>query len=229
MVRPAGCLKNQQERTRKKPVTYAAQCSVDLWSPLKRSKTPHMPMSHVQVKYMWHHKASMFLTWYAISANLLLSSARQCSFDSAVCKMHVFFLMPLVGSVSMALAEKCWGTVEVCRDGKCGGVCTDTWRSNEDSKMICENLRCGDPIQGPLTRQINDLPVSYYSVYCSENVRNMNMCKFIPNKDSDCKTAAQVICKGNVYSCFIHDRKFMLTPALFIRTLGLSLLKIVKA
>ncbi|XP_058641429.1 scavenger receptor cysteine-rich type 1 protein M160 [Onychostoma macrolepis] len=107
-----------------------------------------------------------------------------------------------LGSVSVALrnplAEKCWGMVEVCIDDKCGGICTDTWRSNEDSKMICENLGCGEPFQGQLTLKKNYLSVSFYSVYCSENMRNMSMCRFIHNKDSDCNTAAQVICTDSI-------------------------------
>ncbi|KTG31847.1 hypothetical protein cypCar_00027801, partial [Cyprinus carpio] len=119
--------------------------------------------------------------------------------------------------------EKCWGMVKVCGDGKCGGVCSNTWRTN-DSKTICENLDCGNPIRAQLPLQINNLPATYRSVYCSEKVQNMNMCNFIPNKNSTCKPLAQVICTGNVNSPFIQDQIFTLTPALFIRTV-----KIVKA
>ncbi len=111
------------------------------------------------------------------------------------------------------LGEKCWGAVKVCGDSKCGKVCRDTWRTNEDSKMICGNLGCGDPIRAQLPLQINNPSVTYHSVYCSEKVQHMNMCNFIPNKDSICNTPAQVICAGNVNSRFIQDQKTLLTPA----------------
>ncbi|XP_059358914.1 scavenger receptor cysteine-rich type 1 protein M130-like [Carassius carassius] len=52
-----------------------------------------------------------------------------------------------------SLGEKCWGMVKVCGDGKCGGVCSNTWRTDEDSKMICGNLGCGNPIQAQLPRK----------------------------------------------------------------------------
>ncbi|XP_042585217.1 antigen WC1.1-like [Cyprinus carpio] len=94
--------------------------------------------------------------------------------------------------------EKCWGMVKVCGDGKCGGVCSNTWRTNEDSKMICENVGCGNPIRAQLPLQINNLSATYRSVYCSEKVQNMNMCNFIPNENSTCEPLAQVICTDSI-------------------------------
>ncbi|XP_059358913.1 scavenger receptor cysteine-rich type 1 protein M130-like [Carassius carassius] len=97
-----------------------------------------------------------------------------------------------------SFGEKCWGMVKVCGDGKCGGVCSNTWRTDEDSKMICGNLGCGNPIQAQLPLQINNLPATYSSVYCSENVQNMTMCNFIPNKNPTCKSLAHVICRDSI-------------------------------
>lgn len=147
--------------------------------------------------------------------------------------MHVFLLMPPVGSVSVKLSKGCWGTVEVCREEQvgereCGEICSYTWRTDVDSNMICGNLGCGTPIPGQLTHQINSPNVSYYSVYCSKNVKNMSMCNFIPKKNFTCNFPAQVICTGNVKSCFIHGQKFMLTHALFIRILDLSHIKLLR-
>ncbi|XP_026126537.1 scavenger receptor cysteine-rich type 1 protein M160-like [Carassius auratus] len=93
-----------------------------------------------------------------------------------------------------SLGEKCWGMVKVCGDDQCGGVCSNNWRTDEDSRMICGNLGCGNPIQAKLPLQINNLPATYSSVYCSENVQNMIMCNFIPNKNPTCKSLANVIC-----------------------------------
>ncbi len=141
--------------------------------------------------------------------------------------MLVFLLMSHVGSKRMdsqvSLREECWGTVNVCRDGKCGGVCRDTWR-NEDSKMICTDLGCGDQISKQLQFKINKPPVTYHSVYCSEKVLNMKMCLFIPNNDSTCNTPAQVICTGNVNSWFIQDQKMCYLLLLVLVNLGLVLL-----
>ncbi|XP_077078848.1 scavenger receptor cysteine-rich type 1 protein M130 [Siphateles boraxobius] len=112
------------------------------------------------------------------------------------------------GSVSVTLRnkpekekdERCWGTVEVCKNGKCGGVCRDTWKI-EDSTKICVDLGCGKPIQ---TQLKNPIPTQYsgsvnhYSVYCLNEVKNINMCRFIPNTDSKCNIPAQVICTDSV-------------------------------
>ncbi|XP_050972473.1 antigen WC1.1 [Labeo rohita] len=111
-------------------------------------------------------------------------------------KQETYAEVKCSGSVSVELQNECWGTVKVCREGKCGGVCSDTWRANED-QMICGNLGCGDSVQAQLTLPSDNLSVSYYSVYCSGE-KNMSMCKFIPNKDSVCKTPAQVMCTGSI-------------------------------
>ncbi|XP_052420254.1 deleted in malignant brain tumors 1 protein-like [Carassius gibelio] len=97
-----------------------------------------------------------------------------------------------------SLGEKCWGMVKVCGDDQCGGVCSNNWRTDEDSKMICGNLGCGNPIPAQLPLQINNLPATYSSVYCSENVQNMIMCNFIPNKNPTCKSLAHVICTDSI-------------------------------
>ncbi|XP_043102263.1 scavenger receptor cysteine-rich type 1 protein M130 isoform X2 [Puntigrus tetrazona] len=96
------------------------------------------------------------------------------------------------------LEQKCWGTVKVCSDNKCGGVCSNTWRRDEDSKMICGNLGCGEPIQASLPFTKIDLLVTYHSMYCSEKVQNMNMCNFIPDKNSACSSPANVICAESI-------------------------------
>ncbi|KAK7145628.1 hypothetical protein R3I93_013384 [Phoxinus phoxinus] len=96
--------------------------------------------------------------------------------------------------------ESCWGTVEVCHDGICGGVCKDTW-TIEHSAKICDNLGCGKPIQSLLKNPFLTKysgSVNHYSVYCLKEVKNISMCRFIPISDSTCKVPAQVICTGSV-------------------------------
>lgn len=130
-------------------------------------------------------------------------------------------MMPLVGSVKVTLRnkpekekdERCWGTVEVCKDGTCGGVCRDTW-TIEDSTKICSDLDCGKPIQSQLKQDKYQYQyrgsVNHYSVFCLNEVKHLNMCRFIPINDNICKNPAQVICTGNVYSCFVHNQLFMI-------------------
>ncbi len=98
----------------------------------------------------------------------------------------------------VSLREECWGTVNVCRDGKCGGVCRDTWR-NEDSKMICTDLGCGDQISKQL--QFKIISHRSHTIVCTaqKSAKYENV-PFIPNNDSTCNTPAQVICTGNVNS-----------------------------
>lgn len=49
------------------------------------------------------------------------------------------------GSIKVDLTEGCWGHVNVCVEGKCGGVRNDTWLE-EKSKSLCKNLGCGTAI-----------------------------------------------------------------------------------
>lgn len=112
-------------------------------------------------------------------------------------------MLPFLGSVNVKLrnplAERCWGAVEICRGDKCGGVCSETWFSKH-SRMICQNLGCGVPVQSESFKKDNIvvIPVNDYSVHCSKYVQKMSKCNFISNKDS-CNSPAQVICTGNVY------------------------------
>ncbi|XP_051949705.1 antigen WC1.1 [Xyrauchen texanus] len=107
----------------------------------------------------------------------------------------------LVKAVKVSLrnsgVDGCWGMVEVCRDKKCGGVCSKTWKT-EDSKKVCENLGCGDQIKGTPPNTLIDLQVNDYSVYCSKGVKNISMCNFIPNTDFICRSPANVICTASV-------------------------------
>ncbi|XP_051509418.1 scavenger receptor cysteine-rich type 1 protein M160 isoform X2 [Myxocyprinus asiaticus] len=93
--------------------------------------------------------------------------------------------------------DGCSGMVEVCRDNSCGGVCNKTWKT-EDSKKLCENLGCGDQIKGTPANKDSYLQVKDYSVYCPKDVKNMNMCNFIPNTDFICRSPAHVICTASV-------------------------------
>ncbi|XP_026102379.1 scavenger receptor cysteine-rich type 1 protein M130-like [Carassius auratus] len=67
-----------------------------------------------------------------------------------------------------SLGEKCWGMVKVCGDGKCGGVCSNNWRTDEDSKMISwkrlllynKEGECSGPVYGLRDNGKTPTPVS---------------------------------------------------------------------
>lgn len=46
----------------------------------------------------------------------------------------------------MDLTEDCWGHVNVCVEGKCGGVRSDIW-PEEKSEKLCQHLKCGTSIK----------------------------------------------------------------------------------
>ncbi|XP_056629485.1 scavenger receptor cysteine-rich type 1 protein M130 [Triplophysa dalaica] len=110
-------------------------------------------------------------------------------------------IVKCAGSVSVKLSnpnkERCWGTVEVCRDNRCGGVCRNTWRTTESEK-ICGNLGCGDPVKTLYPIEMKSLPVTVHSVYCLGEMKNLSMCKFVPNKDSSCMDQSSLICKDSI-------------------------------
>ncbi|CAM4718502.1 unnamed protein product [Leuciscus chuanchicus] len=124
------------------------------------------------------------------------------------------------GSVSVTLRnknnEQCWGTVEVCQNGKCGGVCNI---EKEDSEKICNDLGCGKPIQSQLKNPTQyHGSVTHYSVHCLNEVKKISMCRFIPISGDYCQYPAQVICTGSVKAKLEDPRdKCAGTVSLFYR------------
>ena len=51
------------------------------------------------------------------------------------------------GTITAALTEQCWGTVQVCTHAGCGGVCAHTW-TDANSEMLCKDLGCGHAFTG---------------------------------------------------------------------------------
>eukprot|EP00064_Thunnus_orientalis_P002348 superscaffoldBa00000166_g2355 len=46
------------------------------------------------------------------------------------------------GEIKINLTKTCWGKVNICMDGNCGGVCAATWGKTMSEKL-CEQLDCG--------------------------------------------------------------------------------------
>ncbi|KAG7273297.1 hypothetical protein CRUP_009725 [Coryphaenoides rupestris] len=74
-------------------------------------------------------------------------------------------------TITLGLKSDCWGTVEVCINQRCGGVCKDSW-SNDNAKEVCDRLPgCGNHV--PMTeddlrmlpRPEGTLPVTVKSLH----------------------------------------------------------------
>ncbi|XP_076860200.1 scavenger receptor cysteine-rich type 1 protein M130 isoform X2 [Brachyhypopomus gauderio] len=99
--------------------------------------------------------------------------------------------------------ERCWGKVEVCTGGQCGGVCRDTWKKVH-SRILCQNLGCGgviDEYGGP------ESSVTVGSIHCPNGAENLGQCNFVPMAEaSRCKNPAYVACAGSVQAALCDHR-----------------------
>ncbi|XP_047187233.1 scavenger receptor cysteine-rich type 1 protein M160 isoform X3 [Scophthalmus maximus] len=110
------------------------------------------------------------------------------------------------GKVTIELTNKCWGTVNVCVDGKCGGVCEDTWTDSK-SVMLCKELGCGDTVFRA-NNQPGERPVMLVkSLYTTKQTTRLTQCNFVMNVENKttCKSA-YVVCSGSVKPRFITSR-----------------------
>ncbi|KAJ4934408.1 hypothetical protein JOQ06_007203 [Pogonophryne albipinna] len=110
------------------------------------------------------------------------------------------------GEKTMNLSGGCLGYVNVCLNGKCGGVCANPW-TDEDSRMLCTSQNCGEHVLKPITKT-KPMHVTFKSVHCTEMTHNLNKCNLVSFDDND-KTCnnnpAYVVCSGSV--------KVRLTPS----------------
>ncbi|XP_029291818.1 scavenger receptor cysteine-rich type 1 protein M160 [Cottoperca gobio] len=111
------------------------------------------------------------------------------------------------GKIKVNLTNKCWGHVHFCVDGKCGGVCNDTW-TDHHSLMLCKNLDCGDQILH-LNAKPEQYNVAFKGLYPHKNWTNLAECNAISFKahEDSCKTnPAYVVCSGSVMARFNTTR-----------------------
>uniref|UniRef100_A0A8C4F1B9 SRCR domain-containing protein n=1 Tax=Dicentrarchus labrax TaxID=13489 RepID=A0A8C4F1B9_DICLA len=104
------------------------------------------------------------------------------------------------GAISVNLTNGCWGTVNVCVGGKCGGVCKDSW-TKEKSVMLCKDIGCGNKILS--SSQKNEAVPIVRSLHTTTHTTNLSQCNFIkndeygPNVNFRCELAS-VICSDSV-------------------------------
>uniref|UniRef100_A0A4W5QI59 SRCR domain-containing protein n=1 Tax=Hucho hucho TaxID=62062 RepID=A0A4W5QI59_9TELE len=96
----------------------------------------------------------------------------------------------------------CWGKVDVCLNGACGGVCEDAW-TEQESIMLCKDLKCGSAIY-PLSylkkSQSASDNITISSVHSTQQTTSMSQCNMVKNVDqSYCKDKpVYVVCSGSV-------------------------------
>lgn len=117
----------------------------------------------------------------------LLTSLRCCVFFP--------FVVPTTESMMVNLTNGCWGHVSVCVGTRCGGVCKDSW-SNSLSRMLCESLSCGRPIQHTTNQQYSQ-EVLITSFHTKKYTRSLNQSTMVVNNEGSCaKQPAYVVCSG---------------------------------
>ncbi|XP_041712992.1 antigen WC1.1 isoform X1 [Coregonus clupeaformis] len=106
---------------------------------------------------------------------------------------------------------KCWGKVDVCLNGMCGGVCEDAWTEHK-SNMLCKAFHCGSAIY-PLSylktkSQSADDKITIGSVHSTQQTTNISQCNMVKITDgSYCQNKpAYVVCSGSVKARLMYHR-----------------------
>ncbi|XP_026189180.1 scavenger receptor cysteine-rich type 1 protein M130 [Mastacembelus armatus] len=111
------------------------------------------------------------------------------------------------GKIQVNLTSECWGNVNICVDGMCGGVCADTW-TDMQSLMICKNLGCGNTTLAAISQtQENKVIIkSLHTTKDSTNLTQSNIVKYAKNDNTCNQNAAYVVCPGSVKVRFSRSR-----------------------
>ncbi|XP_067447489.1 scavenger receptor cysteine-rich type 1 protein M160 isoform X2 [Thunnus thynnus] len=100
------------------------------------------------------------------------------------------------GEIKINLTKTCWGKVNICMDGNCGGVCAATWHKNMSMKL-CEQLGCGT-VFDPVVLSERDNTVIVKSMHMSKRTDNLTKCSFVMNDNDRCEHAVHVVCSGSI-------------------------------
>ncbi|KAF3860011.1 hypothetical protein F7725_000266, partial [Dissostichus mawsoni] len=112
------------------------------------------------------------------------------------------------GEKTFNLSEGCWGYVNVCLNGECGGVCANPW-TEEDSHMLCTSRNCGEHVLKPITKT-KPMEVKFKSLHFIDKTHNLTKCNLVRFDDNDttCNDdPAYVVCSGSVEASFNTSRK----------------------
>lgn len=103
----------------------------------------------------------------------------------------------------MDLTEDCWGHVNVCVEGKCGGVRIDTW-SKEKSDTLCQNLGCGTTItstESPNGKSAVIVESLHTNANANLNLSILVLSQIQPKSHQPNHRSAYVVCSGNESIC----------------------------
>ncbi|XP_040910475.1 scavenger receptor cysteine-rich type 1 protein M160 isoform X2 [Toxotes jaculatrix] len=107
------------------------------------------------------------------------------------------------GTIKVNLTNKCWGNVMVCLDGECGGVCADSWTS-EQSMMLCKSLNCGEKVLRDI-KQAKESRVTVKSLHFTKHTKSLAQSNFVKSNGGTCKPA-HVVCSGCVKPKFTDSK-----------------------
>uniref|UniRef100_UPI003AAB80D5 scavenger receptor cysteine-rich type 1 protein M130 n=1 Tax=Centroberyx gerrardi TaxID=166262 RepID=UPI003AAB80D5 len=110
------------------------------------------------------------------------------------------------GNITVNLKHQCWGKVEMCAEGKCGGVCADSW-TDDKSKLLCKNLGCGNNILPVDLLKKNEFGVTIKSLHTTQQTTSLNESSIVINSDNYCNNnPVYVACSGSLKARFKVSR-----------------------
>ncbi|XP_076015441.1 scavenger receptor cysteine-rich type 1 protein M130 [Genypterus blacodes] len=114
------------------------------------------------------------------------------------------------GNITVNLTNKCWGLVQVCIDGVCGGVCEETW-SESKSDMLCKDLGCGKGYvlstedAAHFFKPQSNVPIS--SLHATKQTTRLADSNMVRISGSKCSQVS-VVCSGSAVPKFENSTNF---------------------
>uniref|UniRef100_A0AAY4DL18 Si:dkey-8e10.2 n=1 Tax=Denticeps clupeoides TaxID=299321 RepID=A0AAY4DL18_9TELE len=137
-----------------------------------------------------------------------------CTLDLAKAPSEAVATVKCSGNVTLQLVnnenaldgnkKRCWGDVEVCVGGRCGGVCEDAWTPDLSGK-VCASLGCGHFIQRS-DRELSP-SVTIGSVHCPDHIKDITRCRYVLNSGSYCRSRhVSILCSGSLKARLVDSR-----------------------
>ncbi|KAJ8016568.1 hypothetical protein DPEC_G00008590 [Dallia pectoralis] len=151
--------------------------------------------------------ASAKMSWWTKSYNCSSTekSLFECEQSNSTGQSMAYVECSGNKTVGLKGGEKCWGKVDVCIQGKCGGVCLDAWDRHR-SNILCEELGCGTA-NYPLYNQTKSNGVFISSIHIPQVGIKLSQSNMVTNDDSYCQDKpAYVFCSASV-KAKLHDKR----------------------
>ncbi|XP_028265910.1 scavenger receptor cysteine-rich type 1 protein M160 [Parambassis ranga] len=107
--------------------------------------------------------------------------------------------------IEMSLTKGCYGHVNFSVQGESGGVCSDAW-TDKKSKMVCEQLKCGEQVLSPLFK-VDNYRILLKSVHTVQKINTLTQSNLVKMGDSrtSCEPA-YVVCSASVKTRLTDSR-----------------------